>query len=536
MLKRTITVACLIVLSLASTALAAPDLQITDANTPAIMTSWRALNPAASWWPWSLNAADFDLDGDLDLFANTHAGHGGVILRNEQIPSGTLTFTNITDTLGLGTGLTATTKLPEVVNATVGDIYGNDGRPDLIGLNGALSSEAKHVQNASDTSFVVKTQQFTPVVDVTVGDINSDGWNDLVGFRYGVYVNGVYQKKLYKYTALNNQNGFAAETLVEVDPPADMPQSILDQLEAAKNFGSNATATSIYHTADLDGDGDQDRWLSWFKTYGVTSNEPLNRWGRYAINNGDGTYTDITASSGIPGTVTPILVEDLTGDGLKDVVTVVSTSYGSGDAGIYVNQGNNTFTKFNDTAFNSFFGTWPNYLPSAYTTQLDADPIPELVVVGNRGGVGSRIIDFDAGQFSIVASVDSWGGLWPIAIGDFNLDGNQDVALGLNPTGGSDGAIRFVLSQSAPPPPEASGVAGDYNNDGVVDAADYTVWRDHNGQAFQLWNEGATPGQVTPEDYDFWKTEFCNCGQSSAAIPEPSSFILLTIGLISFLR
>jgi hypothetical protein len=37
--------------------------------------------------------------------------------------------------------------------------------------------------------------------------------------------------------------------------------------------------------------------------------------------------------------------------------------------------------------------------------------------------------------------------------------------------------------------PVASGVAGDYNSDGVVDAADYAIWRSHLGQTFQLANE-----------------------------------------------
>src|SRR5262249_40370997 len=31
---------------------------------------------------------------------------------------------------------------------------------------------------------------------------------------------------------------------------------------------------------------------------------------------------------------------------------------------------------------------------------------------------------------------------------------------------------------------KAAGVLGDYNGNGVVDAADYTVWRDHLGQVF----------------------------------------------------
>ena len=52
------------------------------------------------------------------------------------------------------------------------------------------------------------------------------------------------------------------------------------------------------------------------------------------------------------------------------------------------------------------------------------------------------------------------------------------------------------------------GVQGDYNGNGIVDAADYTVWRDHLGQTFALPNEGTgqTPGTVSIEDYNFWKS------------------------------
>ena len=34
---------------------------------------------------------------------------------------------------------------------------------------------------------------------------------------------------------------------------------------------------------------------------------------------------------------------------------------------------------------------------------------------------------------------------------------------------------------------------GDYNDNGIVDAADYTVWRDHLGQSFALSNEEPMP-------------------------------------------
>ncbi len=60
--------------------------------------------------------------------------------------------------------------------------------------------------------------------------------------------------------------------------------------------------------------------------------------------------------------------------------------------------------------------------------------------------------------------------------------------------------------------PPTSIVFGDYNNDSIVNAADYTVWRNRLGQTFALANEepSTTPGMVTPEDYDVWKTNFGN--------------------------
>jgi len=82
----------------------------------------------------------------------------------------------------------------------------------------------------------------------------------------------------------------------------------------------------------------------------------------------------------------------------------------------------------------------------------------------------------------------------------------------------------------------AAGVAGDYNVDGVVNAADYTIWRNHLGHTFPLSNENPnaiTPGVVDAEDYAFWKSRYgVTAGSGSAAnslavIPEPTTVVLL---------
>ncbi|MGL4511860.1 MAG: hypothetical protein ACRCT8_02110 [Lacipirellulaceae bacterium] len=69
-------------------------------------------------------------------------------------------------------------------------------------------------------------------------------------------------------------------------------------------------------------------------------------------------------------------------------------------------------------------------------------------------------------------------------------------------------------------------VQGDYNSDGVVNAADYTAWRDLLGTAGPLPNEVATPGSVTPEDYTFWVSRYGATSASGTAIPEPAAALV----------
>lgn len=61
---------------------------------------------------------------------------------------------------------------------------------------------------------------------------------------------------------------------------------------------------------------------------------------------------------------------------------------------------------------------------------------------------------------------------------------------------------------------------GDYNLDGAVNAADYTVWRDGLGTMF------------TPGDYDVWVANFgATAPASSVAVPEPTAGVLLLLAV-----
>jgi beta-glucanase (GH16 family) len=103
----------------------------------------------------------------------------------------------------------------------------------------------------------------------------------------------------------------------------------------------------------------------------------------------------------------------------------------------------------------------------------------------------------------------------------------------LAPPGAAEARLAFVFRQPgfaagavhvddvsfAIVPPE---LPGDYNQNGVVDAADYVVWRKNN---------------MSPADYNLWRTNFGRTSGGGAggnsAVPELGSGILILIGLFA---
>jgi hypothetical protein len=95
------------------------------------------------------------------------------------------------------------------------------------------------------------------------------------------------------------------------------------------------------------------------------------------------------------------------------------------------------------------------------------------------------------------------------------------------------------ISFTNPLQPAAAGIPGDYNANGTVDAADYVLWRENLNGTVTLPND-ATPGNVTPEDYTVWRTNFglggsgTRAGAATQSVPEPSSiaFSALVVGFL----
>jgi hypothetical protein len=81
-----------------------------------------------------------------------------------------------------------------------------------------------------------------------------------------------------------------------------------------------------------------------------------------------------------------------------------------------------------------------------------------------------------------------------------------------------------------------AGLLGDYNGDGTVNAADYTVWRNTLGSMTNLAADGNLSGNIDADDYTVWKSNFgATLGSGSfenVAVPEPSIAAILGFGLL----
>jgi PEP-CTERM motif len=112
------------------------------------------------------------------------------------------------------------------------------------------------------------------------------------------------------------------------------------------------------------------------------------------------------------------------------------------------------------------------------------------------------------------------------------LDGNGSFQVNYGPGSAFD-PNDIVLSAFVAVP-----LPGDYNHNGVVDAADYPVWRNTLGQTGAgLAADGNGNNQIDNGDYNIWRAHFgqtLGSGQSTDAnmsVPEPATLLLLVAGL-----
>lgn len=155
---------------------------------------------------------------------------------------------------------------------------------------------------------------------------------------------------------------------------------------------------------------------------------------------------------------------------------------------------------------------------------VDSVWLDELVVTGTPGdlnGVGGvTSADRDALIAAIATPPKTHYQLLGAAQNKFDLNADDYI---------DNNDLALFNSIFLPP----TGTPGDFNNNGKVDAADYTIWRNNLGQPEgNLLNGNGNGGTIDQTDYALWKTNFGSGGSgalASAAVPEPSSILMVML-------
>jgi hypothetical protein len=160
---------------------------------------------------------------------------------------------------------------------------------------------------------------------------------------------------------------------------------------------------------------------------------------------------------------------------------------------------------------------------------------------------------------------DGTGQGWLIASQRYKVDAIEEIRatffvgdyFGTPPAAGGsffvDNALLEVFTDAEmmamtpnPNPMPIAAIVGDYNDNGTVDAADYTLYRDNFGKSAAPLHNRATnvTGTVKIGDYLAWKQHFgqgggggsgatiIGYGPGSSAVPEPGSILLALFGFI----
>lgn len=184
---------------------------------------------------------------------------------------------------------------------------------------------------------------------------------------------------------------------------------------------------------------------------------------------------------------------------------------------------------------NAIVGAVPEKLELGAAFNLD-------VMVSNAANVLASL-GADELDYSVTTSGDVFGSFLDqvdLALGDGNV---HQVTLDTSTPGIKSGVI--TVQSSSPMAKDAlqmfsvnfevlsNALLGDYNKDGTIDAADYVVWRSNP----ESLDNDATPESVSIEDYEYWRDHFGEmlsgegAGNVHAAVPEPSTWLMLLVGV-----
>ncbi len=279
---------------------------------------------------------DYDNDGDDDLFlTDSDNGRPNCLLRNEQIPSGKLAFTDVTAEARVAGGNDASSIVADALWLDAD----NDGRPDLLVARFGTPLLYRNLGNGrfQDVSAGSGLDKFGNTITAITFDADNDGRLDLLFGNYFQPVNLLQlpTPKVLPNDLDNAANGGGVTFWHNVTPPGS-PRIRFEEMTEKAGFGGLAGWTLDAGHGDFDNDGDQDVYLA--DDYGTD---------RLFFNNGDGTFRDATRQAIGLDTRKGMNVDvgDYDRDGRLDVyVTNITDEYMKECNMLWHNNGDGTFT------------------------------------------------------------------------------------------------------------------------------------------------------------------------------------------------
>ena len=127
-------------------------------------------------------------------------------------------------------------------------------------------------------------------------------------------------------------------------------------------------------------------------------------------------------------------------------------------------------------------------------------------------------------------------------LADSTLDANGSVTFRLSFTGGGGDAgsaasgHHLFLDNVGVTALEQT-LAGDFDESGSINVADYTLWTSTYGSQGDLRADGNGDGVVDGVDYAIWRENYeATLGEASSAVPEPAAVVVLTGAVLVGLR